>query len=835
MPYFRPLLLIGALLLSHGALSAQDPAPEKSKKIATGSAMPKPTLEAIRAEESLKVDGILDEAAWAEAPVASDFVTLRPNPGKPSRQRTEVKVVYTNTGIYIGAELYDTHPDSILSELTERDDLGNTDFFGVVLDPYQTGQNGFTFLVTPDNVQFDAKQENGNEDENWDAVWVSRTARTDQGWTAELFLLYSALRFPSQAEQTWTINFVRMIQRDNEQSFWSEIDPNVDGFLNQSGTLTGLYNIKAPVRIQATPFVAAYGLHGREPGEAPTTGTSLTGGMDVKVGLNDAFTLDMTLIPDFGEARSDDAILNLGPFEQRFDEQRAFFTEGTELFNKGGLFYSRRVGGFNFFGGPEVREGEEVVDGPQRAGLYNATKISGRTAAGTGIGFFNAVEQKNYATLRNAEGEERRVKTNPLTNYNVTVVDQILPNNSFVTLINTNVLREGAARDANVTGFLFDLHNQKNEYAVRGDFKYSQQFEPGNDVNGHAGGLELARISGQWTWELNYSEESDTYDPNDLGILFANNSREVRGVLRFNQNEPFWGGKFLNGGAGLFSRYSRLFKPSRYVGTNLEAWVYGTTKGFWNINLWTDHDLGKQFDYFEPRVGGGRYLTTPGYSNFGGWIGTDNRKKLRVSMNWNLNHFWTDEQDLDDRSRISNNVNVRYRFSDRLSVSAYAWQGMDFGDVGYVNRLQEVGEDDVRRTSVFMGVRDRNSVEAGFFGKYSFSANMTLNLRLRHYWSGVSYSAFGRLTEDGRLGETDYAENHDQDFDAFNVDLMYRWRFAPGSDLFVTYKSSVTDFDLEKSPGYFDSFAGLWGQDTPRQGSLSVKLVYWLDYASLFK
>ncbi|MFT6720701.1 MAG: hypothetical protein ACJA0J_001497 [Bdellovibrionota bacterium] len=270
--------------------------------------------------------------------------------------------------------------------------------------------------------------------------------------------------------------------------------------------------------------------------------------MDLKVGLSEAFTLDMTLIPDFGEARSDDQVLNLGPFEQRFDEQRAFFTEGTELFNKGGFFYSRRVGGSNYFGSPnsQMLEGEVVVDNSQRASLYNATKISGRTANGTGIGFFNAVEQENKAVVRSIEGEEREILTNPLTNYNVVVVDQNLKNNSSVTLINTNVVREGAAPDANVTGLLFDLHNNANKYAIAGSFGYSQRFLPEETSTGHKASLVIGKISGNWTWRAKYGEESDTYDPNDLGILFANNEREFEGVMSYNYRKPFLNGFFLS-------------------------------------------------------------------------------------------------------------------------------------------------------------------------------------------------------------------------------------------------------------------------------------------------
>ena len=811
---YRSLQLLLALALTAG-LGAQT--------------APKPSLAAHPTTATLRIDGVVDEPAWREAPPAGNFVTLRPAPGLPSAQRADVRVLYDNRGLYVGATLYDSAPDSILAELTERDDLGNTDFFGLVLDPYQSGINGFTFITTPAGVQFDAQQTNDGEDTNWDAVWQSRSVRTATGWSTEFFIPYSAIRFPNQAEQTWTLNFVRMIGRTQEQSFWAEIDPNENGFLNQSGTLTGLYDIKAPPRLQATPFVAVYGLKGRQNGDPAEYGSSVTGGMDLKVGLNDAFTLDMTLIPDFGEAASDNQILNLGPFEQRFDEQRAFFTEGTELFNKGGFFYSRRIGGFNHDGGAayrELREGDEVIDNPGRAGLYNATKISGRTAGGTGVGFFNAVEQKNYATIRDAEGQTRRVKTNPLTNYNVAVVDQNLPNNSSVTLINTNVLREGEAADANVTGLIFDLRNKENKYSVSGSGGYSQRFLPGETVRGHKAGVSLARISGNWTWRASVNQESDTYDPNDLGILFANNEHGYYAQVGYDRRQPFLNGFMLNAGAGLDLSYDQLYAPRVFTNASSEAWIYGRTKHFWNWNFWTEFEYGDTYDYFEPRVAG-RYLRNPGMRNFGGWIGTDSRKAIRASANFNTNGYYGT-----DRADLYLNANVRYRASDRLSMRVFVFRGRDHNEVGYVNRrtFEEAGHE---YTDVFMGRRDVTSVEAGLSAKYSFTANMTVNLRVRHYWSGVAYNQFGLLDEEGRLTPTDYAENHDQDFDAFNVDLIYRWRFAPGSDIFAVYKSSVTDFDLQRAGGVGESFRGLWREDTPRSGSVSLKIIYWLDYASL--
>ena len=191
--------------------------------------------------------------------------------------------------------------------------------------------------------------------------------------------------------------------------FWSEIDPQENGFLNQSGYLKGVKDVVSPIRLQATPFIAVYGEHYKDKNadQVNSYGHSFNGGMDIKYGINDAFTLDMTLIPDFGEAQSDNQVLNLSPFEVRFDENRQFFTEGTELFNKGNLFYSRRIGGRPINASKayaNLDDGETVINNPISTQLINASKVSGRTKGGLGLGVFNAVSARTFATIENALG-----------------------------------------------------------------------------------------------------------------------------------------------------------------------------------------------------------------------------------------------------------------------------------------------------------------------------------------------------------------------------------------------------------------------------------------------
>ncbi|GJM31495.1 MAG: hypothetical protein DHS20C18_04960 [Saprospiraceae bacterium] len=795
----------------------------------------KKQLQATRVMEAPQLDGVLDEAIWLNAPFATDFVQQQPNPGQTPSQPTEIKIIYDNTGIYVGAVMYDSHPDSILKELSQRDQLGNTDWFGIFIDAYRDGINGVSFIVTPAGVQFDAKYSTFGEDESWDAVWEGKTKITSEGWVAEMKIPYSAIRFPDRNEQTWHLNFGRMIRRQQQKSFWSEVDPNKNGFLNQAGYLTNIQDIKSPIRLQATPFLAVYAqhYHDRQGDPKNSFGRSFNGGMDIKYGISDAFTLDMTLIPDFGEAQSDNQVLNLSPFEVQFDENRQFFTEGTELFNKGGLFYSRRIGGtpLRYYDVEDhLVDGEEIVSNPDVAQLYNATKISGRNSKGLGIGFFNATEGRRKAVIQNAEGEEREFETSPLTNYNVLVLDQNLKNNSFATLINTTVLRSGPEYDANVTGGVFTIRNKANSYAISGSGAVSQKYFSDKTDLGHAWEIGLRKSSGEWQWGIEYEEESDTYDPNDLGFNSNNNGREFDFWTEYNKYKSFWG--FNRGGIGIWTGYERLYSPNVYTEYGVEGWVWAETKNFWNINLFSYHEPFTTYDYFETRTEG-RFYRNPKIHNYGFSISSDSRKRFRLQTNSNLTT--TNEK---GRYNLNASVSGRYRVNDKLNFELEVGRFEAPRSVGFVDKLENTFIDPgtgepTEQVDVIFGRRDQLTFENIFNTRYNFSANMALSFRLRHYWSKVAYESFHHLDKKGNLAATDYDDTHDRNFNAFTIDMVYRWRFAPGSDVYIVWKNAIFGEEDFVRHGYFKNMNGLFKE--PQTNSISLKVIYYLDYLQFAK
>jgi hypothetical protein len=523
--------------------------------------------QARRVEESPKIDGRLDEPCWLPEVEPFQFVQSNPDNGALSDFKTEVQVVYDDRAIYIGALLHDPDPTKILREFGPRDDDDrNADLFGVVLDTYNSGINGFAFIVSAAGVQIDTYFTADDDDDAWDAVWKSDVRITDKGWVVEMEIPYFALRFPKQDIQTWGVNFYRNVKRKQEDSFWNHVDNAVQGLVNQSGVLHGIENIKPPLRLSFFPYATAIYTHD---GVSGNSGFSFAGGMDMKYGINESYTLDLSLIPDFTQVQSDNIIYNLSPYEVRFNENRQFFTEGTELFNKGNLFYSRRVGQ-SFVEAEEVYDSnvDTLLNNPSAPQLINAIKISGRDKNGLGLGLFNAVTAETVARVSNkSTGEERNVVVDPLTNFNVLVVDKNLKNNSNINFTNTNVTRAGQARDANVSGVSFQLRDKTNTYQASGfgSVDWIQQENEGEkeSSSGYKYFLELAKISGTWQYGLNRTVESYDYDINDMGYLQAPNEITHQAWVGYNIFKPTWKINQLNTRFGV--EHGQLHKPNEFT------------------------------------------------------------------------------------------------------------------------------------------------------------------------------------------------------------------------------------------------------------------------------
>ncbi len=786
------------------------------------------SLPANRITSEIKIDGSLNDAAWTDAKIATDFITWQPNPGLKASEKTEVKIVYDDEAFYISAKMYVPSRDSIMTELTQRDDVGNTDFFGLFLDTYGNGTDAFEFIVGATGVQFDAKLSDNGEDNNWDAVWFSAVELTDTHWAVELKIPYSAIRFSKSKVQEWKMNFIRRNASTGERTSWVALDPEAPVFLAQMGDITGITDIKSPLRLSISPYLSTYVQNFKDNANGiNSTGFSYNGGMDLKYGINDAFTMDMTLIPDFGQVQSDNLVLNLTPFEVRYDERRQFFTEGTELFTKGNLFYSRRVGGspigqYSVYN--QLGDNEELVSNPSTSQLINATKVSGRTNKGLGIGVFNAVAKETNALVKNSEtGEERMVTTAPLTNYNVLTLDQNLKNNSSISLVNTNVLRAGSAYyNANVTSGLFDINVANQNIGISGGVAVSQKYYAEQDDEfGSRIQLNVSKIKGNFRYGLGLEQIGETFDPNDIGFQSYNNERSLSVWANYQITEPY--GAFNRGQFWFNYNYNRLVNPDKYSEMHFNGGFWMQTKSFLNINLWMNYEP-TTYNFYEPREWG-RFYEEPAWGNAGFWMGTDSRKKFRVD-----GYVFYQKTDQEGRHGYGYSANPRYRFSDKFNVTFEH----EFDKVHNTPRFVDNTSDG----DIIFGLRKQTTIENTLRLNYSFNDKMGLDFRLRHYWSKVNYDGYNLLNEEGGLSSTGYDSFNDFAFNLLNIDLNFRWRFASGSDIIINWKNNISgsshseDIDF-RSLNYFKGINHL--NDFPQENNISLRVVYYLDYQQLKK
>lgn len=781
--------------------------------------------------QEIKIDGELNESAWTKAIHSGDFIQNFPNPGTKSRFKTEVALMYDDNAVYIAAWMYDPQPDSILVTLSERDQNDNADLFRLGFDTYNDDQNAFIFGVTAAGVQMDSRASSNDNDDSWNAVWQSSAKINEIGWVVEIKIPLSAIRFPEKKIQEWGINFERTIRRFRETSNWNYVDPRIDGDINQFGSLDGMHDIKSPLRLSLTPYVSAYyDQYTDKKNDINEVSTNFNGGMDLKYGINDAFTLDMTLVPDFGQVQYDNRILNTTPFEVRYNEFRQFFTEGTEIYNKSDLFYSRRIGGvpINYYDVSDRLDGGEILkENPSASKLLNASKITGRTKSGTGIGFFNAVTKPTYAIAEDSAGTERKILTDPLTNYNVFVIDQNLKNNSFINLTNTNVMRDGHTYDANVTGINSQLNTKGNRFGFDVMGKLSQQYGlPENDsiTLGYTAGFGAYKKYGNFTFGAYYGEESDTYDPNDLGFLYNNNSRVMGAELNYRAYEPK--GRFLNKWLGAEFNYERLYKPDAFMIFNTTISTGAVFKNWMAAGAYVFLQPLHTYDYFEPRVWG-RYYEFPNAYSTGFWISSDYRKKFAVDLRPSINKY-----NYKDWIEYTINFSPRYRFSDKLSTILGMFYEYNNGEQG--SALDFGGSPVFIGDTIVFASRNRTTYENSILVKYIFTNRMALSFRARHYWSKIEYTKFHELTEDGKLAAIDYTGNdltgnslHNTSFNAFNIDLIFTWVFAPGSELRVVWKNSIYSYNQQTALNYFEDFEETIG--SPQTNSLSIKFIYFID------
>ena len=727
------------------------------------------------------VDGKEDNI-WKEIEPTSNFIQYKPNNGKSERSgfESEVKIAYGKKNLYIFAKLKDPNIDSLNKELAVRDDENkNFDKFSISIDPFKNGQLIYNFTVSASNIQSDSKIIKGDKDLLWDAVWDSKVRIYDKYWIIEIGIPLINLRY-SLENNSWNFNFERTIRRYRESYTWNYIDLSYEDISLQKGIINGFNNLKSNIRLSLMPYLSSYIENFQSQYSYP-----YNIGMDLKYGINESYTLDATLIPDFGQVATDDQILNLSPFEIKFEERRQFFNEGTELFNKGGnMFYSRRV----------------------QDELINATKISGRNKNGLAVGILNAINANS--------------SLDTLKNYNISIIDQSFNKNSSASIMNTNMYQNNGLKKSNVTGLFTNIISKNNSFSYDANLKLSNENENGINTTGFSLFSFLRKISGNFRYEFMTLIEDNKFNTNDLGFLESNNEIYNSIELNYFQFKPK--NYFINSNTEIEISYKTLYKPLKFTEFELEAESNMMLKNYLFTKVRFKTKPFESNDYYESRSNDLKNLMKRSKSTyFGIYFSSDYRKKFAIDFGSGITIEPLYKTKM-FRWRISPLARLNDKFSFRYVLSV----SNTHNDYGYIDN------DSINNEAIF-SVRNKFMITNVLSGSYIFNNKINLSYKLRHYWSGIKNKSFHKLDEVGYFEDFIWNENKDINYLAWTSNVSIDWIFAPGSEISLVWKNELGNSENIFQRNIFRNLNNTFGYDP--FNSISIKLVYYLDYENLIK
>ncbi|MDB5035192.1 MAG: hypothetical protein JWQ98_2433 [Chlorobi bacterium] len=880
------LLAVLAVLLSLWAVTARAQNDSTETDSTTVDDIPPPASKRITAVRitgrGIALDGRLDDEAWRRATFVSDFLQKEPNEGSEPTERTEVAFYYDDDALYVGARMFSHDPDQIRATVTRRDNSGTSERIIVALDTYHDRRTAYSFSVTaagvrtdyyhPDNEEFDREY-------SFDPVWEAATNIDSAGWTAEMRIPFSQLRFNALPEQIWGINMDRWIPTKNEDIYWIPVPKDGTGWASRFGELNGIAGIKPSRRIEVLPYVAGGArLSGeRDPDDPFNNGHEINGraGLDFKMGLGPNLTLDGTINPDFGQVEADPADVNLTAFETFFSERRPFFVEGSDLLEGDGpgYFYSRRIGA-----APHGYPDGDYIDRPENSTILGAVKVTGRLPSGMSVGALGAVTGREEG--RGYDADSRRFDTvgvEPMTLYSVGRVQQEFGEDaSTVGLMATGVARafregEPLADELVATavsgGADWDLRMGDGEYNVSGHLggsyvagtsaaitrvqqssaHYFQRPDAGyisvdtarRSLAGYTAALAMARNGGtHWLWDLHLSMDSPGLELNDIGRLGSADNIDINGTLHYRDTRP----------GEIFHSYDLAFTAG-------DNWDFGGTNRYrsldltWNVtfrnflNAMIGFNAGDRGISDNMTRGGPQIATSSNWevegsisSNFAAttrWHGYAYYRRtsfdgLFYQVDGGIATTIGDRLEIALDPKLTRAVNVR-QFIDAIDGGSPATNGTRY---------------------IFSRI-DETTISAQLRINYAITPNLSLEFYAEPFAASGRYDNFGEVPAprtdymriygtdgtsitrqgDGTFTVVDGASTftiqpHDFNIGLFRSNLVLRWEWRPGSTFYLVWQQDRSHQDEQgERVGLRDVGSSI---TAPGDHLLSLKLSYWL-------
>ena len=877
--------------------TVQNPSPSPRDSAPADRHAAAPTITAARVQGTIAVDGRLDESSWAGAQPASDFTQTEPAEGRPATEWTEVRVLIGDDALYVGARLYDREPNRIKAALARRDDDVEADEFDVYLDTFHDHLSGVRFRVTPGGATLDgilgSSAQGSEEDVSWDPIWESGTQVDSLGWTAEIRIPLSQLRYNSAADGTWGIQFYRKVLRKGEEAWFSFVPKSEVGGVSRYGHLVGLGPLQAQRRLELTPYLLARGSYEpRTAGDPFRSGDEYDGsaGLDLKYGLTSDLTINATVNPDFGQVEVDPAVVNLSVFETFFPEKRPFFVEGADVFRFGGIrasnsfgvpdiFFSRRIGREpqrNLAG-----DGVNFLDAPTETSIRAAAKLSGRTRSGWSIGVLDAVTAGEDARYMDALGARVTAPVEPLTNYFVGRVRKDLRGgNSTVGVIATAVNRDqdgpelesllrnsaysvGADFTNSWADRVWSLDGSVGVNTVRGtpaaiertqrsSARYYQrpdatsfQLDPTRtSLTGHAYQLALRKNSGKhWQGGLVYQETSPGMETNDLGFQSEASQRGISTALEYNERQP--GRVFHRWGLFPFTNHQWNFDGNLVYGS-YGLIFSGQLHNFWDFQLRGDY-TGTAYD--DRLTRGGPLARQPTSGDVRVTLNSDTRKTTRLSAN--LTQVWTAA----DENRTDADLTLSVRPSPPLRLSLGPALVLLHTQSQYVAAVPDPVAAATFGTRHVFATLDQREVSMIARVDWTFTPRFSLQLFLQPLISAgdftelkefvrprtYDFAVYGRdkgtiaptsagsQIEPGDGGASFTIPQQNFTVRSLRANAVLRWEWRPGSTFFLVWQQNRENDEAFGNLRLGRDLDALFSGGASRN-VLAVKASYWLSW-----
>ena len=822
---YHPLvrLLTLGILSSVGASSLRAQQASDSVVTTTAHAIPVPTAVAVPKIGPVTVDGRLDEDTWAKATPVTDFTQVDPDEGKPATQRTEVRFVFDEEALYVGARMFESRgPKDIVSRLIRRDADSESDWFQVAIDGYHDHLGRAFLEVNPAGVKWDAMAVgNSDPDVSWDPIWDVVTKIDSLGWTAEMRIPYSQLRFSRQEAQTWGLQIRRFMQRSNEMVSWAFWKKTEVGGPSRFGHLEGVRIASVPRRLELLPYAVTRSRHVR----ASTAGDPFNDGsvQDIRLGgdiralLTSNLTLDATINPDFGQVEVDPATVNLSAFETFFEEKRPFFVAGSGIFDFGSAncyfcsnfnsvesFYSRRIG--------RAPQGAGLATGaytdvPENSTILGAAKITGRTGGGITVGLLNAVTRREVADVVNEDGTRFRQQVEPLTNYFVGRAKKDFRGGDLVIGgIATSVVRRlddlqlrdrltsraeaigadlvlqwdeknyalfATAELSNVTGdsaAMLRVQQSSARYFQRPDRKFRKDgpfggsflngfYQPGaTNMRGLGTYVRLAKDGGRLNWEAQVNARTPGFEVNDISFLSRADYVQQVANVSYNWTVPT---KWYRDFAFILGGQQQQNFDGDLNNRDVHFWVGSQTPQFWRWNLWTM----RQFQAYDERaLRGGPLVVGPAVDIYSFNLNSDTRKAVVFRTNPQFNR----NAEGGFQSRI--NASVRWKPVSNVSATFGPSYNLSRGMQQYVTSVTDPTNTAFYGSRYVLSTLVQKTLSLDTRLAMTFSPTSTLELYVQPFIASGAYSEFKEFDTPRALQKSVYGRGRGTIAPTLNAD-----------------------------------------------------------------